>query len=321
MASSTGGNANGGASAFALGTSYGKQAVPVFKVRKQAGGQHSVVDLSLQIMLEGQFEDSWLRGENHQILPTETQKNTCYALALQTDFNHPVVYGLSLAHSILSRHPHINVVDLNIEERPWERLIVGGQPHHHCFSKPRDPHKMTVSLRVPRSGRPEISCGVKDLCLMKTTQSGFSGFIQDEYTNLQPVGAGSSNPDRIMCTELEAFWNYTFASDAEMRAHDFGQSAASVLTTLLESWAGPAPSGIFSKSVQETAYRMGTEVLRMHNSVDTITIITPNIHHYRWDAEQFGLSNANVVFQSTDCHTTASGRIQTVISRAPRSRL
>jgi hypothetical protein len=35
-------------------------------------------------MLTGDVDASWLTGENHQIVPTETQKNTCYALALQT---------------------------------------------------------------------------------------------------------------------------------------------------------------------------------------------------------------------------------------------
>ena len=39
------------------------------------------------------------------------------------------------------------------------------------------------------------------------------------------------------------------------------------------------------------------------------------VHFYTYPLEQFGLSNPNVVFQSTDCHTTASGRIRTIVRR------
>ena len=55
--------------------------------------------------------------------------------------------------------------------------------------------------------------------------------------------------------------------------------------------------------------------------MDEVSLITPNIHFYRWDAEQFGLSNPNYVFQSTDCHTSASGRITTTVSRVKKSKL
>lgn len=47
---------------------------------------------------------------------------------------------------------------------------------------------------------------------------------------------------------------------------------------------------------------------------------TPNIHFYPYPLEDFGIPNPNIVFQSTDCHTTASGRIETRMSR-PKSRL
>jgi len=39
------------------------------------------MDTEVNIMLSGAVSDSWTKGENHQIVPTETQKNTCYAIA------------------------------------------------------------------------------------------------------------------------------------------------------------------------------------------------------------------------------------------------
>jgi urate oxidase len=124
-----------------------------------------------------------------------------------------------------------------------------------------------------------------------------------------------------MCTELEANWSYNLSSDAQIRAHNFVTSDAAILRTMLDVWSGPPVVGRMSNSVQETAYRMGGEVLRRQPTVDVVRIYTPNIHHYRWEAEKFGMSNANVVFQSTDCHTSASGRIETVMKRPTRSRL
>jgi hypothetical protein len=88
----------------------------------------------------------------------------------------------------------------------------------------------------------------------------------------------------------------------------------------LELFSGPASTGVFSKSVQETAYAMCVEVLRKFPDVSSVSLITPNIHHYPYPLEQFGLRNSNVVFQSTDCHTTASGRIETRVSR-PAARM
>lgn len=307
------------APSYALGASYGKQSVPVFKIRKQ-GPRHEVIDLLVQIMLEGDVQASWLTGENHQILPTETQKNTCYVNALNAEYDAAETYGLALARDILRRHAHIQRVVLDIEERPWERVTTSHGPHNHVFMKPKDPWKRTAHVEVPRIGPPHVTSGVRDLCLMKTTQSGFAGFIVDEYTNLQPVGPASANPDRIMCTELEAKWTYGGSTPRE----GFQASNARVMQTFLDVWSGPPDTGIFSASVQQTAYRIATTLLDRFRDLDEVEITTPNIHHYRSDLEQFGLSNPNVVFQSTDCHTTASGRIVTRLSRStmtPRPKL
>ena len=101
---------------FHLHPSYGKQSVPVFKLTKE-GNKHFIHDLVVQIILEGNIADSWLTGDNHSILPTETQKNTCYALALTTKFTCSEEYGKALAADILKRHKHIEVVNLQIQER------------------------------------------------------------------------------------------------------------------------------------------------------------------------------------------------------------
>jgi urate oxidase len=103
----------------------------VFKIRKERSGvgkRHEVIDLMIQIMLDGHVQDSWLTGNNHQILPTETQKNTCarldvaclaastetwfgtgYVAALNNEYDCAEEYAVALANDILRRHTHIQV--------------------------------------------------------------------------------------------------------------------------------------------------------------------------------------------------------------------
>lgn len=214
---------------FKLEPRYGKQTVPVFKIRKE-GKHHHIHDMMVQVMLEGDVSASWLTGENYQILPTETQKNTCYALALKTEFDCVEVYGTALAKDILARHGHISTVTLDMEERVWQRVEVQGQPHSHVFSSPRDPVKKTCHLVMRRGSEraPEITSGVKDIRLMKTTQSGFQGYIIDQYTDLKPVGSGSTSPDRIMCTEMAADWGFSRSP-----ASGFVAANAAILDTLI----------------------------------------------------------------------------------------
>jgi urate oxidase len=170
--------------AYELTGSYGKQSVPVFKIRKD-GPRHSVSDMVVQIMLEGDVAGSWEEGNNASILPTETQKNTCYAMALKTDFTCVEEYGAALGADILRRHLHLHTVRLVVEERQWDRVVVDGVPHNHVFTSGKAPVRKWCKVRVDRQGPPLVQSGVKGVKVMKTAQSGFKGFIVDEFTNLK----------------------------------------------------------------------------------------------------------------------------------------
>lgn len=304
---------------FILSPTYGKQSVPVFKISKQ-GPNHSIIDMVVKIMLEGDISQSWLTGENHQILPTETQKNTCYAIALKKDFDSVEDYSLALARDIMSRHKHITKITVEGFQRVWHRATVGGEPHSHVFLSSKAPVRRTSLLVLPRGGLPQFTSGVVDIKLMKTTQSGFEGYICDEYTNLKPVGGGDGavTPDRIMCTDMVAYWRFIPGHAPHDKFHDVNTQ---VMNKLVDVFAGNPKTGVFSKSLQETAYKMATEVLKAFPNILEIVLETPNVHFYRYELEQFGLKNPNVVFQSTDSVTTASGRIVTRLTRASHAKL
>jgi urate oxidase len=304
---------------FVLTPTYGKQSVPVFKLSKK-GPNHTVIDMVVKVMLEGDMAASWLTGENHQILPTETQKNTCYVVALKNEFDCVEDFSLALARDLMSRHQHISKVTIEGIERVWSRVNVGGKPHNHVFTSAKSPVTRTSLLVLPRNGLPHFTSGIANIKLMKTTQSGFLGYIRDEYTNLQPVGEGpaSVSPDRIMCTDMVGHWKFTPGRAPEGK---FAGLNARVLETLVDVFSGDPETGVFSKSLQQTAYRMAGTVLKLFPEIDEVTLECPNVHFYRYDLEQFGLSNPNIVFQSTDSQSTASGRIVTVLSRKPNAKL
>lgn len=59
----------------------------------------------------------------------------------------------------------------------YHTVLIRGQPHHHTFTSCPNPIRRTCRLVVTRDGA-TVTSGIKDMKLMKTTQSGFKGFIQ-----------------------------------------------------------------------------------------------------------------------------------------------
>jgi len=70
----------------------------------------------------------------------------------------------------------------------------------------------TSNCKVPVSSnteRPNIIGGLRDLRVLKTTQSAFTDFIQDEYRTLPDAN------DRVFSTVVTATWEYSTANDVD----------------------------------------------------------------------------------------------------------
>ncbi len=61
-------------------------------------------DYSIQVLLEGDFDDVYKTGNNSRVVPTDTVKNTCYYLADQTKFSAPEEYGIAIGKHFLSTY-------------------------------------------------------------------------------------------------------------------------------------------------------------------------------------------------------------------------
>ena len=58
---------------------YGKSRIRLVKVRHS--DPHELVDLTIDVQLEGEFQAVYVDGDNGLCLATDTMKNTVYALA------------------------------------------------------------------------------------------------------------------------------------------------------------------------------------------------------------------------------------------------
>src|SRR5580765_5350997 len=92
----------------------------------QARVPHELVDLTIDVQLEGEFDAVYVDGDNASCLATDTMKNTVYALARQEPVDHAEAFALTLADHFAG-NPAVTGVRISMIEQPWGRLSSGGQ--------------------------------------------------------------------------------------------------------------------------------------------------------------------------------------------------
>ena len=259
---------------------YGKNAVNLSRIIRHEG-YHEFRQVSVSVALTGDFDAAHTLGDNALILPTDTQKNTVYALARE-HFTGPIeAFGLVLSQHFLVRNPQVAQVRIELVEHLWQRMAFEGAAHPHAFTGGGSEKRTAVVTRTA-DGATVVS-GLKGLMLLKTTDSAFVGYPKDEFTVLPETS------DRILATECEANWEYTSAEvDFETLYHRIRQS---LLRTFSEHK---------SLSVQHTLYAIGEKILLENEEVKEISLVMPNKHHIPFNLEPFGQENTNEVFAATD---------------------
>lgn len=261
-------------------SAYGKSKIRLVQVLRR-GNRHTLADLTVAIRFEGDYETSYSGGDNSDVLPTDTMKNTVYALAAREAVTEPEAFGLRLGHHFLDRNPKLTRVRIDLTEHPWRSITIGGRDHGQAFMH-RGPDTRTATVQMTRD-HTMVGAGVSDLMILKTSHSAFAGFPRDEYTTLPETR------DRLLATSLTATWHYR---DEET---DFSTCWQAVRRTLLEAFAEHD-----SQSVQHTLYAMGQAVLDNTDDVSAIRLVMPNKHHLPFDLSRFGLENRNEIFVATE---------------------
>jgi urate oxidase len=263
------------------GNRYGKSGVRLVRVTRGAD-RHELVDLTVDVALEGDFTAAHVAGDNSAVLPTDTMRGTVYAFAGEGPVGEPEAFGLRLAGHFVDTVPAVGLARVSIVQAPWERIEAGGAPHRHAFVAGGGGRRTATVTRA--GGQAWVVAGLADLLVLKTTGSGFEGFLKDGYTTL------AETDDRILATVLEASWRY-----ATLEV-DWAEAVAAVRRLLLETFAGHDES----RSVQHTLWAMGEAVLDQRPEVAEVRMTMPNKHHLLVDLAPYGLDNAGEVFVATD---------------------
>lgn len=258
---------------------YGKQRVRILQVARHPD-RHDVKELTLGIRLEGDFEAAHSKGDNCKVLPTDTMKNTVYALAKQHAIKSPEEFCLRLADHFLVRNPQVTRVRIEAAETLWTRLLVGGKPHPHTFTGSSN-EKRTAAVSATGKDK-TLRAGMEGLVALKTTDSAFENFLKDEYTTLK------EDRNRILATSIRATWLY------RENAIDFDSAWHGVRQALLEAFAAHD-----SESLQHTLYVMGEAVLKKYAGIREIHLSLPNKHYNLVDLSPFHLENPKEVFLPT----------------------
>jgi urate oxidase len=268
---------------------YGKAENRVVRVYRDTA-RHQIRDLNVSTSLRGRFEDAHITGDQGEILPTDTQKNTVFAFAKEKGVDSIEEFALTLGDHYIASTPAADGARIEVDEYSWERIQVDGAGHDHSFVRSGGGVRTTV---VNIDGRGEdrkayVVSGIKDLVVLKSTGSEFYGYLKDKYTTLQETH------DRILATSLVARWRYdtAFVGRGDV---DWDKSYESIKLLLLQRFAE-----IHSLALQQTLYGMGEAVLEQHPEVAEIKFSAPNKHHFLVDLSPFGVENPGEVFYAAD---------------------
>jgi len=274
---------------------YGKAENRIVRIVRDSP-RHEIRDVNVSSCLRGQFDEAHLTGDQGAVLPTDTQKQTAYAFAKTVGLTSLERYAHALASHFVRDVEPVDQARVELEEFAWERVSVGGAEHD--FSWVRSGQEVrTVAVTVEDGGL-WITGGLKDLVVLKSSGSEFHGFLEDEYTVLEPTS------DRIMATSLVARWRF---GDVDVESFDFDERYAEIKAALVETFAG-----FHSLALQQTLYEMGKAALEAVPELVEVRLSAPNKHHFTYDLARFGIANDNEVFHADD---RPYGLIQASVTR------
>ena len=264
---------------------YGKAEVRVVHVARGSalGGGDVVTDRNVSSSLSGDVAACYYTGDNVNVLATDTQKNTVYALSKKLGLVEPETLARELAAHFVTSQPPITRARVAVEQYGWTRI----ESEPSSFHRTGDCVRTTTVIHDETDGVSIVS-GLRDLVVLNTTNSEFHGFPRDEFTTLPET------KDRMLATSVQATWRYRadcVAANDVPWGDDFAQAKAALLSTFAET---------YSYSLQQTLYAIGTRIIESIPDICEVRLAMPNKHHFLVDLDPFGLENDNEVYYAAD---------------------
>ncbi|MFR9752915.1 factor-independent urate hydroxylase [Nocardia sp. 004] len=277
---------------------YGKAENRIVRIYRETA-RHEIRDLNVSTVLRGDFDDAYITGDQTNVLPTDTQKQTAYAFAKDPLLRTIEDYGLALADHFVTTVEPVASARVEIDEYAWQRVSVDGVEHDHTWVR-QGPEVRTAAITVTGTGAQRqawVLGGVKDLTILKSTGSEFTDFLTDDFTVLTPTR------DRMLATSLVAEWRF-----AATEGIAWDEVYAGVRARLVETFAT-----WHSKALQETLFEMGKAALEAYPVLAEIRLTAPNKHHFDYELARFGIENHGEVYHADD---RPYGLIHATVARA-----
>jgi len=288
---------------------YGKDNVRVYKVEKdEKTGMQTAIEMTITVLLEGDIETSYTKADNSVVVATDSMKNTVYIKAKEHPVTPPELFASILGTHFVETYAHITTTHIKIVTHRWTRMIIDGKPHPHSFL--RDGAETRNVEAVVRQGKGiDIRSGIAGLLVLKSTGSQFHGFVRDEFTTLPEVW------ERILSTEVDCGWAWkTFSGLNAVKAAlpKFNQAWEDSRNITLKTFAEEN-----SPSVQNTMYKMCTQILEAVLGVETVDYSLPNKHYFTADLSWYkGTKNAGEDAEVYIPQSGPSGLIQLTVARS-----
>ena len=255
---------------------YGKGRVRILRVKRDTA-RHEVRELNTQVMLKGDFADSFVSSDNTKVIATDSIKNIVNIVARQNVALESEAFLPAVAAYFFAHYPQVDHVGITAQETKWTRL----NDHDHAFVM--EANGKPVTRLAATRGAQELSSGVEGFTFLKTTESGWVKYVMDEATTLPET------TDRIFSTAMNASWAW------DGTPASYPDANAAILAAMMKVFATT-----YSPSVQNSLFLMGSAALEAVPEIATISLACPNKHYIPINMKPFGLDNPNAVFLPTD---------------------
>jgi urate oxidase len=271
---------------------YGKGRVRIMRVAR-ATARHEVRELSLQVMLEGDFAASFTSADNAKVIATDSIKNIVNLVARDHLDTETEPFTQALAAYFFTHYRQVDAVNITAHETKWDRMQIGGAAHDHAFRLDAN-GQPTVHLAATRDGS-ALSSGIEGYTFLKTTESGWVRYVMDEVTTLPET------TDRIFSTAMNAQWEWNAVPAS------YAAAGQKIIAAMMDVFATT-----YSPSVQNSLYLMGSAALDAVPEISAITLACPNKHYIPLNLNPIGRDNPNVVLLPTD---DPHGQIECTVTR------
>jgi urate oxidase len=254
--------------------SYGKADVKVYRTHGTplervtaipespfTGRENSLMAAEIEVVVRGTaFLDAYTKGDNRQVVATDTIKNFIHAASLACTSATLEGWLHHVGSAFLATYPHMERLTMLGRELPFPAAIVpaadgdGFAASEVLFGRDRN-DRSTASLDLERDEAGGVrvtghASGRQELQLIKITGSAFADFARDEHTTLP------ERRDRPLYIWTDIGWRYADPADAlgtDPVRYVAGEQVADLAASVFHQFV--------SLSIQHLVNEMGTRML------------------------------------------------------------